>query len=697
MSAGFKPPIRGDSRLLVRVPKNAIISRLLSEDIQADDLLHAYQTVSGGAGQVSPAALAALTQRDVIRVFERCPGMPTGEARRLYEEHRYRGMKVLYLYECDDLSTLRAPHLEQLNVGVADLEAAHQAAHQQFGFSGLEVVDWARVGTLHEFAYEYVASIPIVNPGTGYPEFAKDLRFGFIWIHPGEQWMAVCARDEAITDILSSALASHFQFRAKRLQIPKSVVQILEPLEYIRRASFVEPTTNTRRQISNPRLAEDEVAMTEIRRHDGRDDRPSSGYTVTLDDGTEFALGYSNQRGKIFLSRDLTVQQMRDWGPPKVAEIVGTVRDRRITNPGDFLLAAAPGVLSSVPARRREALLEIARAVWECRRSHASEADLGVDTVTLAQTLGHLVQHRYSVHCETCQEAIELRCASCERPSTIRLTDGALICSECAGAVSPAQVECSEGHHNTVGSLAGLVQLFPTDSLGRLVAELIEEATGEQINREEELFFLRGSRLVFSLASAKIVYRLHEVPELARLLASGPVPQEHADAIAGELAQFREKYSSCMSTANCAECPQNRHHVRCFLRLFGLFDPEHTPRPHQGHEFGDYSRLVTLDGSPGKQLALAMKSGKPGAAEIALRDKQKKGQDIHSQVAGYLRQAGVDIVGICAPQRLEPGFVAMLRHESGLLGKKLLLLDDKDLVRIVWASQQRHGLDLHDI
>ena len=134
------------------------------------------------------------------------------------------------------------------------------------------------------------------------------------------------------------------------------------------------------------------------------------------------------------------------------------------------------------------------------------------------------------------------------------------------------------------------------------------------------------------------------------------------------------------------------------MRLFGLFDPNYEPRPHQGHEFGDYSTLVNIENQQ-KTLVIAMKSNikrkKRAKKKVSLRD--DVGSDLYSQVGAYLHDGSMDIIGICLPKKLEEGFAAMLKKDAQDKNKKLLIIDDDDLVQIVYSTMQNKGMQLDEI
>jgi len=139
-------------------------------------------------------------------------------------------------------------------------------------------------------------------------------------------------------------------------------------------------------------MASDAEAMAELRARDDHDDRPTSGYNQTFPDGTTFALGYSNERGLMFFSRDLTVTQMRAWAPGKIGRIIAAVEEVRRTLPVDMTGAMLTQTLKGIPTAAKELIGEVAGAVIQCRADKLSEIPLPRDS--LAYYHWSSLQHR---------------------------------------------------------------------------------------------------------------------------------------------------------------------------------------------------------------------------------------------------------------------------------------------------------------
>jgi hypothetical protein len=73
------------------------------------------------------------------------------------------------------------------------------------------------------------------------------------------------------------------------------------------------------------------------------------------------------------------------------------------------------------------------------------------------------------------------------------------------------------------------------------------------------------------------------------------------------------------------------------------------------------------------------------------------GRDIQSQFAGYLRNTSVDIIGIAVPKKLDRQFLSFMRQDARLHNKKLLLLDQDGLSRIVASVLKLQGIRPDDL
>jgi len=675
--------ISKEYRWLHRVPKHAIIDFLKKQDeaIVRKAILVLDKEASGTIESI----LIRLEIKQVIYVFEKCEAATPQDAIQLYREYRYRGMKTLHLYSREGKCNLHSLNLSALNRVIHTKTSELEDPLKKF--CNLQIREFESIdkGAIREFSYAYHGFIPYIPPDTEYPSTVTDLRRGFIWIPFHDQWICICAKDENVAQVLNEALQEYFGFTSKALPLTNTVQQRLENAENLRKAGYLSPS-GTNRRLTNPHMMDDPEAMQECRQRDSSDDRPLASFNVDVD-GTVFALSY-NENGKIYFSRDLTVDQMRNWGVKKIREIFRIISELKLTEPSTLLnenLKSLYGVNKEI----RAAIIDIASGILRCKKENVADVSLRNTVFALDAKLNGYVKTRFRAHCNKCNDNSEIVC-ECGSLDFV-IADSHVVCKTCALPIEK-QIKCFEGHKTIVSQLEECIELLPLTKLNNLIANIFTEATDVNFIISQESFSIRNNRLFYRQDASKTVYRLNDIAEFKKALTV--VPDDEVPIIKKAISRFEEKCDR-MGTDNCAQCIQNNGGKKCYLRLFGLFDPSYQPRPHQGHEFGDYSTNLTIDNRQ-KIMVIAMKANskrkKATKRKVTLRD--DVGSDLYSQVGSYLHDGRIDVIGICLPRKLEEGFAAMLKKDAQDKNKKLLIIDDDDLVQITYSVMQNKSIQL---
>jgi len=679
--------IANEYKWLYRVPKNAIIDFLLNKKSE-DSVRKAILILDDSASGKLISLLVNLDYTQVIYAFQKCKETTSQEAQDLYRQYRYRGMKNLHLYSRMGKCDLHSVNRSALNLVISQKTSELKDSSKKF--CNLEIVNIESIdnGSIREFSYTYHGYISYIPPETGYPSYVYDLRRGFIWIPYKDPWLCICAKDEIVAQILYESLKQYFKFDSKPLPLTKTVQQGLENIENMRKAGYVS-TGGTARRLTNPHMSDDADAMDECRQRDSLDDRPLAGFN-TETDGKKFSLTY-NESGYIYFSIDLDVDQMRTWGVNKIREIVQYITDLKLTEPG-LLFGVKLKALSGIGTKVRPAIVDIASAIARCKNENLSDVSLKNDVFELATNLGAYIKTRFRTFCKTCNDYSEIVC-ECGDVDNFSVKDGYIKCKTCDKPIS--KISCFDGHQNRISQMEDCIELLPLSRLNDLIVNIFKEASGLNFIGSHESFSIKKDRLFYRHDASKTVYRINEIPQYKQGLLV--VPPKEVSVIKKAINDFKEKCVK-MSTDNCAQCIQNNIGTKCYLRLFGLFDSGSIPHPHQGHEFADYSTLVTIENQQ-KTMVIAMKANTKASRrlkKVKLRG-DAIGSDIFSQIGGYFHDGRMDVIGICVPKKLEDGFAAMLKKDAQDKNKKLLIIDDDDLVQIAYSVMQNKDMQLDEI
>ena len=100
-------------------------------------------------------------------------------------------------------------------------------------------------------------------------------------------------------------------------------------------------------------------------------------------------------------------------------------------------------------------------------------------------------------------------------------------------------------------------------------------------------------------------------------------------------------------------------------------------QPHQGHEFGDVSMLVSLDGQNLTFLGVA-KSGREKITKAS-----RTGREIIQQVIDSFIDARAEITGIIYPGVIDDQLKQLLYHEAKIHNKRLVVMDNEFMMKLL--------------
>lgn len=639
------------------------------------------------------------SREDLVYLASRLDGFTAADAAELNEEYRYTGMKTVYIYRHNiDLTQFQAIELDDLGAYLVELQYREEGRLPlPIKYRDLQVREdeYFTVGPeeIRELVYSYVASVEVTEPQIEELIPHDDLRLGFIWLNAATPWVAISAKDEDIANSLVEMLRSIFNAYIVRVHIPKDVIVDVESYDRMRRTGHQDQHGFSRRTTGPFQLFPDEIAQAQQR--DRTQQRTSSSYYVALPDGTEFVLGYNGDKGIIYFQKHLKTSQLRSFCVEKISELFEKVEELRSDSPESLVKLVVDDVLSGTQPNTRELIYVLGEKLAEGRPSNQADIPLDEDLVLkLARSHRHfnLVPQ---VDCVECGDREDVQCSSCGHLRFIATEDGLHCSKPSCDALIEQQVLCLQGHQNPVNSTSELITLFPTQNLLLQIEEVISQVSNLPFNRFEEGFFIRGTSLhIVGRPGEKVVYLLSDIPEFADVVTFVPTDVERVE-ITGLLGEnYREKCSGA-SVENCARCVDERIGSHCLMRLFGLFDENYTPRPHSGHEFGDVSLRVTVDGRPRRIMLILLKSGNPNGRPITRSS--SIGREVFEQFDQFLNNPSVEIITIGVPQRIDDGFQARLQYLAQREGKKILFLQADEFTKLVGFVAYQHDLLLDEL
>ena len=155
-----------------------------------------------------------------------------------------------------------------------------------------------------------------------------------------------------------------------------------------------------------------------------------------------------------------------------------------------------------------------------------------------------------------------------------------------------------------------------------------------------------------------------------------------------EVYKLKEKCAHS-TIENCQLCKHNRCNsvsdIGCLLKLFDGFEG-FTMQPHQGHEFGDVSMVVTLDDCSQTFLGVA-KTGKKKITKSS-----DVGREIIEQVLSAFCDTRTEIIGVIYPGMIDDQLKHLLYHEAKVHNKRLVIMDNEFMIKLFDYYIEKHGI-----
>lgn len=502
----------------------------------------------------------------------------------------------------------------------------------------------------------------------------------FIWVNFDHHFIAI----NNLPDVLSKQIIALFRecFHAKISNIVitnkllKSVFSDQDAKRITKHSSNPPSNQLEKITIADKRLSEKQQFIPT-----GYDnyDTTNTQYSEKIDDKTFGMLGINCYKGKLSMSKSLSAIQFREWSLRRIDQIIEYYQDI-----SDVSLEAiiglnmfSGGIWEALNKEKRSALNEIAYALIKCKTSNLSSFPFESDILKIRQIFPFKFIDSIRLICTECDNSCVASCPNCNSSAfTIsKVMPAKLVCGGCGESFDKEfTLYCENGHQSFISNLSEIVELIPTASFLEQIQSTISRYRSDiQFSQGDYFSIYNGninlhSSCSYAKISAKEIDQFRPIAE--HMLISDTTMLE------SKLKCLREK---CASPTNekCMKCKQDSSdHCNCILRLFAVFD-SYTPQPHQGHEFGDVSMLVSYKGESISFVGIA----KPGYTKITKGS--SKSREMIQQTIDFLNDSRADIIGIIYPHIIDNQLKNLLYTEAILRNKKMVILDHDFMIKLM--------------
>jgi hypothetical protein len=560
-----------------------------------------------------------------------------------------------------------------------------------------------------EFQISWQHALWYWEPVTVARQHIYEFRFGFaILDFAGRKAIIACQSEQERKDI-SSALCAVYPITLNPIVLTRPLLDQIGTFDHLKRAGYfiADPGEDAPANITyaDPKLSSKVMASGEEK--NPRSQRKYSFYVIPLESIQDTGVGASTDSGKLWIPREVPLDSVRQYGMALLRKISTTLDD--MTRIGDY-----EQVIESLGIRK----LPWARTVrTEALRKHVETLIMEITQMLLKGALERAFTPQVSLVTEGTPDLFEY-------PQLLLTADG----GENAYWRNPARssqlikprleqgelrlegwpygetVDLSFLRHPitdekvNVEDPLGNLYLTPAPKLQKILLEVVEHIS-QQIPALREVrcipFYLLGNLIHLDVERAfgkgkgdwvEVTLLPEDVDQMREAMRNPPAAGKAREQLRKELIRLGEKCSH-MQDARCEACAGNRNRPDLCLRSLVA---DHLVKPliqaHKGIELSDIEGGVTLGGRLHKTFGFAkLAMGKGG-----LTARNKNGAILLAQVVGQVDRKGFDIVTVISPSTINEDLRERLQVQCGVFNKRLLLLDEDALGRLLTAYRFDH-------
>ena len=509
----------------------------------------------------------------------------------------------------------------------------------------------------------------------------------FAWIGIERNFVAINNMPDVLMNHLKHLFSSLYRSDITNIKITNKLLEQVFSKEKTKRVTKhnSNPPENQLEKVtfSDSKLSEKMDAIPE-----GYDlyDTTSTQYTEEIDGDLVGTLGVNCDKGKMYLSKNLTSSQFRAWSLKRINDIIGYFQNS--TDISSETLKGYNMFSSSDWKELKPTIIpmmnEIAIAVINCKKTNTDIYPLSFDTYHIYQELNRYFIERLRVDCETCNERAVPHCLECDGSSftVSRKAPAKIVCSCCADSQQGVfNFQCEQGHSMSVSNIGDAIELISTDGFSEKLFATIKTYFPDITFSKGEYIILTQSGLELHCSPNYDKLNPSDIDEFRAIIERSTVKSENE--LTDCLKRIKEKCKT-PTNENCARCKTKQYekldNLECILQLFTRFEG-YAPQPHQGHEFGDVAMNVKCGGAAMTFM---------GIAKSVISNKNKKitlssdiGREIIQQALTAFYDARVDIVGVIYPDLIDDQLKYFLCHYAKLSNKRFVLLDRDFMIKLL--------------
>ena|GEM_PF-834968 len=605
--------------------------------------------------------LKRLSRHQLIKVIELSGIITDEDVDDAYEQYRYGHKPGFTLFGTQSSAIKNDDEiLGEISLQLSKIQYPEGANIKSIASKGYSPIDSSVV----EFAFSYHVKYSYLSEKEE-PAFIYEHKDCFAWVDKAGGFLVIQNVHDKVTTHLKNAFAKAFLANIMGIKLTQKLISEVFGNEQTKKATFINPNASDT-QIEKMTLADTRFAKKDVIQQAVSGCEMTGtflGQNVGEDQFT--TLGINCQKGKLYLTSNVSASVFREWSIGKIKEIIAYLNEK--ADYIDFDLFRAKNLtdlsLWNNYTKAKKSLIEkILYSVYVSYHNKQDSAEFQLLSDLYADMNG-CFHKRLVAHCEHCDEPFVPICVCGGILSITR--DMTITCRECGPT---EEVQCDEGHRVELNGIDNIV-LFPDSSLMGCVRETLKTAFGIILTGA---FEISKNRVTIIHDKNGCIISPQDIPELESI-ATIQITDDERKELSKKLEGIKEKCRDSTSE-RCNNCGYNTQEI-CMMKLFITFS-DYRPSPHNASEFGDVSFNVTVNNKQAKLVGIAKSSTKK-----TLTRSSAVGREITQQILTATHDNRIDLIAIISPDRFQDQLTEEFRYIARLTGKPMVILDDRYMIR----------------
>ena len=619
----------------------------------------------------------------LIELIEKSPEINADIIDKMYEKYRYGlkpGFTLFWAKGNNNISIDKKSLEEKIKEFLEKQIYGEDDKYKNLSFGA--IIDFS--GT-YEISMSYLQKFNYIDE-EGEFSYVYMMKECFVWVGIDKNFIAINNMPESLMNMLKRFFSTIYSADITNIKITNKLLDKVFPSEKARKV--------TRHNSNPPENQLEKVTFADQNLGDKKGCIPegyenynviSTQYTEEIDENTIGTLGVNCNKGKMYLSKTLTATQFREWSTKRINNVISYFQNTTevtmdtISGFNMFTSASWNGIKSAAV----QILEEIAFAIVSCKKSNMDSYPVSLDLYKAYCELGNNFVEKIRCNCNVCEEETIPSCCKCGGThfAITKKVPTKIVCNECGdNQMGTFMFDCENGHTNTISDINEVIELIAIDDFAEHLFSTIKLYYTDISFEKNEYFSLTKGALTLHKSPSYEKLKASDIEEFKPIVSKALVSSY--DNLQKLLRQLKEKCNN-PSIEVCGQCKytdiSSVDDIKCILKLFERFEG-YTLQPHQGHEFGDISMLVKLNGENVTFLGIAKSVN---ARKPKITKSSDIGREIIQQTIDAFNDARAEVIGIIYPDIIDAQLTQLLFNEVKVHNKKLVILDKDFMIKLL--------------